>query len=116
MAMMRFVTILALFALSVGCTSMLLGDNSSAEKSVGKDRQQTGDTLRDEQISADVMAALSADEDLSRYGLSVRTVNGYVIISGVVGSYSARDRAIAIASSVSGPASVSYQIGVNTRL
>ena len=110
---MQIIAIMLVLLLSAGCTSMLLGNNSSTEQ--GASREQANPAV-DDRITAAVIEALSADELVGKYPLAVRTVNGYVIVSGTVGSYTARDRAIEIAGNVEGPTSISYRIGVNTRL
>jgi osmotically-inducible protein OsmY len=114
---MRITAFCLICLVSVGCTSMLLGNSKSAEPGAAQTNSKGADEADvDEKISASVRQALNADQQLSQYALNVRTVNGYVVISGTVGSYSARDRAIEIAGGVEGPASVSYRIGVDTRL
>jgi osmotically-inducible protein OsmY len=113
---MRIIAILLAMLLSAGCTSMLLGNNSSAEQGASSASRDETHSAVDDKITAAVIEALSEDKLVSQYSLAVRTVNGYVIVSGTVGSYTARDRAIEIASNVEGPTSISYRIGVNTRL
>lgn len=113
---MRIATLLILALLMTGCTSMLLGSGSSADSEPGSAAGTEVVAPEDDVVSAEIRTAYDADPQLSQYSISVRTVNSHIIISGTVGSYSARDRAVEIASGIVGTHSVSYRIAVNTAL
>lgn len=95
---------------------MLLGNGSSADRGPGTSAGGEVAPPEDEDISAEIRSAYDSDPKLRQYAISVRTVDGHIIISGTVGSYSARDRAVELASGILGTHSVSYRIAVNTRL
>jgi osmotically-inducible protein OsmY len=99
-----------------GCTSMLLGDGSSGDNSVTTSTSDASPSEDDLAISESISRAISAEPKLNEFALDVRTVDSNVIISGTVGSYTARDRVVEIASGFDGLSSVSYRIAVNTRL
>ncbi len=61
-------------------------------------------------ITAQVDAGLAKDPDLSALKINVETVNGKVTLNGPAPSTVARDRAEAIAKSVTGVTSVNYQL------
>ena len=61
-------------------------------------------------ITAQVNAGLAKDPDLSALKINVETVNGKVTLNGPAPSTVARDRAEAIAKSVTGVTSVNYQL------
>ena len=58
----------------------------------------------------------SQDPDVSRYTIGIRTVDGSVTLSGTVGSYSIRDRAVQLARTTDGVRAVDSRIVVNTNL
>lgn len=105
-----------LLMVTTGCTSMLLGGGSSSDNRPGTSAGTDVSPPEDDEISAEIRAAYSADPKLNQYTINVRTVDGHIIISGTVGSYSARDRAVELASGIIGTHSVSYRIAVNTAL
>ena len=66
--------------------------------------------IDDATITAQVNAGLAKDPDLSALKINVDTVNGKVTLNGPAPSTVARDRAEAIAKSVTGVTSVNYQL------
>ena len=66
--------------------------------------------IDDATITAQVDAGLAKDPDLSALKINVETVNGKVTLNGPAPSTVARDRAEAIAKSVTGVTSVNYQL------
>lgn len=95
---------------------MLLGNGSSADRGPNTSAGAEAAAPEDDEISAEIRAAFDSDPKISPYAINVRTVDGHIIISGTVGSYSARDRAVELASGILGTHSVSYRIAVNTAL
>jgi len=95
---------------------MLLGDGKSGDNSVTTSTSNVSSSEDDLAISESISEAISADPKLNKFALDVRTVDSNVIISGTVGSYTAKDRVVEIASGIDGPSSVSYRISVDTRL
>ena len=111
---MRMLIIVVALLTVPGCTSILLGDASSGEGSMPADERGSAQLAADDAISAAIRRKLSADELLSRYAIGIRTVNGEVTLSGTVGSYEARDRAVQVATATDGVRRVSNRLIVNT--
>ena len=67
-------------------------------------------------IKVKLRRKLSADSTVNQYAIGIRTVDSNVTLSGTVGSFSARDRAVRIATDTDGVKSVRNQIMVNSNL
>ena len=67
-------------------------------------------------VSGIIRQRFSQDPDVSRYTIGIRTVAGNVTLSGTVGSYSIRDRAVQLARTTDGVRAVDSRIVVNTNL
>ena len=92
---------------------MLLGNGSSTERP----RTQSGvSTSADSGISAAIRQQYTADSELAGYTIGIRTVSGAVVLTGTVGSYGARDKAVQIARNTNGVRDVTSRIVVNTNL
>ena len=104
-------TMLALAA----CTSMLLGGGSAGE-SVPTDSRSATQAAHDTAISGSIRRQFSANADIGRFPIGIRTVSGVVTLSGTVGSYPVRDRAEQIARDTEGVRRVDSRIVVNTNL
>jgi osmotically-inducible protein OsmY len=76
----------------------------------------TSTTVGDSAISGEIRQRFNADDELSGYGLGIRTSSGRVTLSGAVGSYPARDRAVELARTTNGVREVDNRIVVNTNL
>jgi osmotically-inducible protein OsmY len=105
---------LAIGALS-GCAGMLLGSQSTAE-SGSATRAPASPSAADNSISGVIRQRFSQDADISRYTIGIRTVSGSVTLSGTVGSYQVRDRAVWLAETTDGVRTVDSRIIVNTNL
>ena len=79
------------------------------------DRSST-EVARDDEISASIRQQFSADTALSQYPIGIRTVERRVTLSGTVGSYQVRDRAVQIASNTKNVGGVTNRMIVNTNL
>jgi osmotically-inducible protein OsmY len=99
-----------------GCTSMLLGNNTSSDMSAASPERSPAQRAQDDAISASIRQQFSADSAVGKYPVGIRTVDRKVTLSGTVGSYAARDRAVQIASNTQNVASVSNRVTVNTNL
>jgi len=99
-----------------GCTSMLLGNASSGDGGMSTDQRSSSQVAADNTISATIRRKLSADSTVSQYAIGIRTVDRNVTLSGTVGSFPARDRAVQIATDTDGVNNVRNQIMVNTNL
>jgi len=104
-------TILAVSA----CTSMLLGGGTSGEGVAAESRSST-EVASDNSISGAIRRRYSADSDISRFAIGIRTNSGNVTLTGTVGSYPVRDKAVSIARDTDGVRSVDSRIVVNTNL
>ena len=106
---------LAILALPA-CTSLLVGDSSSSETVVGTDERSSAEVASDNAISAAIRRQLSSDTLVREFAIGIRTVDSNVTLTGTVGSYPARDRAIQIANNTDGVRGVNNRIMVNTNL
>ena len=113
---MRVLLAAILVLMLPACTSMLLGNASSGDGGMATDIRSSTQVAEDNTISATIRRKFSADSDVSRYAVGIRTVDNNVTLSGTVGSFPARDRAVQIASDTDGVKSVRNQIMVNTNL
>lgn len=112
---MRTLLLLGLAVLHTACTSMLLGSAGGGE-TAPVDRRADGVAAADSSISAAIRERFQSDAELRRYGLGIRTYNGTVTLSGTVGSYPSRDRAVRIARATQGVRNVNNRIVVNTNV
>ena len=113
---MRVLIAVMLVTLLPACTSMLLGNASTGDGNVSIDTRSGSQVAADNTISATIRRKLSADSVVSKYAIGIRTVDSNVTLSGTVGSFPARDRAVQIADDTDGVTNVRNQIMVNTNL
>jgi len=104
------------FLAASGCTSMLLGGASSGESGRVADGRSDAQVAADNAISADIRRKLGADDLVREFAIGIRTADYVVTLSGTVGSFAARDRAVQIATGTPRVASVRNRIVVNTNL
>lgn len=97
-----------------GCSGFLLGDRKPA--SVMAPEGGTRTSVQDSAISGEIRQRFNADDELSAYALGIRTSSGRVTLSGSVGNYPARDRAVELARTTNGVREVDNRIVVNTNL
>ena len=112
---MRILTVLLMILLLSGCTAMLLGNNSSGEP-VSTNGTTAVQTSADSRISGTIRQQYSNDAEIRNFTLGIRTSSGRVILTGTVGSYDIRDRAVDIARNTRGVVSVDSRVVVNTNL
>ena len=112
---MRIVIVLALAACLSGCAGLLVSDSRSRVPVMEQD-EGTGRSPRDNAIATELQQNLDRDAELTNYTIGIRIQDGSVTLSGAVGSYPARDRAVAIARRTNGVRSVDNRIVVNTNL
>ena len=112
---MRIVILLALAACLGGCTGLLVSDSRSRVPAMDQD-ESTGRSPRDNAIATELQQNLDRDAELRNFTIGIRIREGNVTLSGAVGSYPARDRAVAIARRTNGVRSVDNRIVVNTNL
>ena len=113
---MRVLMAVVLVLMLQACTSMLLGNASSGDGNVSTDTRSSSQVAADNAISATIRRNLSADSLVSKYAIGIRAVDSNVTLSGTVGSFPARDRAVQIGNDTDGVKNVRNQIMVNTNL
>ena len=111
---MRTLLLVTLILALPACTSMMLDNTSSRESTSGM--QTSTSSAADSAISGEIRRKLGEDDGLSQYAIGIRTRAGKVTLSGTVGSYPLRDRAVSIARGTSGVSEVDSRIIVNTNL
>ena len=92
---------------------MLLGNTSSREAPASAGITTSA---ADSAISGEIRQKLSADAQLKRFTIGIRTQAGRVTLSGTVGGYEMRDRAVTLARDTDGVRAVDNRIVVNTNL
>lgn len=112
---MRVAIIILCLLILPACTSMLLGNASSGD-GVATDNRSRTQIAVDNTIAATIRQQLSADPMVSEYTIGIRTIDNAVILSGSVGSYEARDRAVRIANDTDGVEFVRNEIWVDRNL
>ena len=113
---MRVLMAVVLVMMLPACTSMLVGNASSGDGNISTDTRSGSQVAADNTISSTIRRKLSADSMVSKYAIGIRTVDSNVTLSGTVGSFPARDRAVQIATDTDGVRNVRNQIMVNTNL
>lgn len=113
---MRKLLILIPLLIFGGCTSMLLGGGSQGDRRPSTSTAGSTVTADDQSISGSIRIAFERDEDIRQYAIGVGTSNRVVTLSGTVGSYGVRDRAVDIAKNTSGVREVRNRIVVNTNM
>ncbi|MGI9222308.1 MAG: BON domain-containing protein [Woeseiaceae bacterium] len=101
-----------LFALMlVGCSGMMLGGGSSSSGTSGSS-STTGSQASDIEITGKVREVLVADPRVDAASINVSTRAGLVRLSGVAGSYEARETAEKLTMATDGVKAVDNQISV----
>ncbi len=98
-----------------GCAGMLLGSGSTGERAP-TNRQDTSPSNADSALSGALRQQYSADDEISQFGIGIRSVSGRVTLTGTVGSYDIRDRVVDIAQNTQGVVSVDSRVVVNTNV
>ena len=113
---MRLILAMMLVLTVPACTSILLGDASTSERGISTDDRSSTQVAADNAISATIRRKISADATVNEYAIGISTYDSTVTLSGTVGSFPARDRAVQIATATEGVRSVRNRIIVNTNL
>ena len=98
-----------------GCTALVVGGGAGGSYPQGKDERPQAVVNSDAAISGDIRQKLVADPLVSDFRIGVRTYKGTVTLSGAVGSYVARERALDLAKGTTGVITVTNQIVVEDR-
>jgi len=110
----RILAFALLLPAMAACTSMLIGN--PAPRDSAPVSGPAAPSAADNAISGEIRRQYSADADLRGYGIGIRTLSGTVTLTGTVGSYPHRDRAVQIARNTNGVRGVDNRIIVNTNL
>ena len=110
------VMVLLLAGSSLGCAPVIIGGGAAGAYKVAKDERTVGRILDDSNISATIKSDLSSDPIVDAADIDVDTLEGNVILTGVVKSREQVDRAIDIAKKIEGVKSVknNLQVGHKT--
>ena len=101
--------VLSLLMLS-GCTALVVGGAAVGGYQLGKDERPPSVVASDSAITTKIKGKYVADSIVSVFNIGVRTYEGTVYLSGVVGSFVARDQAIKLAKETAGVTAVNNQI------
>ena len=109
------ISIIPLFFL-IGCAPVIIGAGAAGAYKVASDERTTGTMLDDSSISATIKTELIRDGLVEGTKIDVDTIDGNVILSGVVDSQLQSNRAVEIAKQYEGVKSVknNLQIGSKT--
>ena len=112
---MRTAVIFLSFLTLAGCTALVVGGGAGGSYPQGNDERPQSVVNSDAAISGDIRQKFVADPVVGDFRIGVRTYKGMVTLSGTVGSYVARDRALDLAKSTAGVITVTNQIVVEDR-
>lgn len=99
---MRVFLVLALCFSLCGCWVALVGVGAEAGYLASQEERSAGETLDDQRITAEVKSRLVADQGFAGLDINVDTFKKVVTLRGFVARNEQAERAVEIASSVSG--------------
>ena len=94
---------------------MLMGGGASGSTGLGGDKRTSQQTSEDNAITATIRSRYSQDTAISSANVKVSTYLRDVTLTGTVGSFAVRDRAVSIARNTDKVRAVNNQIQVNTK-
>jgi hyperosmotically inducible protein len=106
---------LLLAFLTYGCAPVIVGGAATGAYKAGTDERTVGRMIDDSSITAKVNLALMDDPLASSFRIDVDTVDGNVILTGVVGSKVEVERAVELARSVEGVRKVTDNLQVGNK-
>lgn len=109
------ICILAACLLATACSSMLIGGSNPGSGRIGDDKRTEQQISEDAAISAAVRRRFNLDSAIAASSIGIATHLQTVTLSGTVGSFDIRDRAVSIARSTDKVRSVNNQIQVNSK-
>ncbi|MBT8091457.1 MAG: BON domain-containing protein [Gammaproteobacteria bacterium] len=112
---MRVLTAAMAMLLLSGCTAMLVGGAAVGGYQVGKDERPAGVVAADSAITAKIKGKYVADSVVSVFNIGVRTYEGVVTLTGIVGSHAARTQAEKLARETGGVTTVNNLVVVEDR-
>ena len=112
---MKILSIVCMALFLQACSSMLVGGSASGGQELGSDSRSRAQMNADDRLTGTIQGRLAQDTEISRHTVTVNTKNYVVTLSGTVGTFAVRDRAVRIARDTDGVQSVRNQIAVNTQ-
>ncbi|MFT5510637.1 MAG: hyperosmotically inducible protein [Hyphomicrobiaceae bacterium] len=112
--MRMMIAVLMLLSLS-GCTAMLIGGAAVGGYQLGKDDREPAVVASDSAITTKIKGKYVADSIVSVFEIGVHTYEGTVTLTGLVGSFVARDQAGKLAKETGGVTAVNNQVVVEDR-
>lgn len=115
MAGLRAICFLLILSVASGCAPAVVGGGAAGAYKVGTEERTAGVILDDAAITARVKAALAREESVKARNIDVDTVEGVVVLIGLVDSNRELDRAAEIARAEAGVVHVRNELRVGTR-
>jgi hyperosmotically inducible protein len=112
--MRMMIAVLMLLSLS-GCTAMLIGGAAVGGYQLGKDDREPAVVASDSAITTKIKGKYVADSIVSVFKIGVHTYESTVTLTGLVGSFVARDQAGKLAKETGGVTAVNNQVVVEDR-
>ncbi len=112
---MRMMLVVLMLLSLTGCTAMLIGGAAVGGYQLGKDDREPAVVASDSAITTKIKGKYVADSIVNVFGISVRTYEGTVTLTGTVGSFVARDHAGKLAKETGGVIAVNNQVVVEDR-
>ena len=112
--MRMMIAVLMLLSLS-GCTAMLIGGAAVGGYQLGKDDREPAVVASDSAITTKIKGKYVADSIVSVFEIGVHTYEGTVTLTGLVGSFVARDQAGKLAKETGGVTAVNNHVVVEDR-
>ena len=107
--------VLVLAAASLGCAPVVIGGGAAGAYKVATDERTVGRIFDDSNISATIKADLSSDPVVDAGDIDVDTIDGNVILTGVVKSEEQVTRAVEIAKKIQGVKAVKNNLQVGRK-
>ncbi|UCF93844.1 MAG: BON domain-containing protein [Desulfobacterales bacterium] len=106
---------LAMLSLVTGCTPALIGGGAAGGYAVATDERSVGEMVDDATITSQINTAMAQDPQVHPHRIDVDTLEGDVVLSGVVDTQEEADRALEIARGVQGVKSVKNDLQIGKK-
>jgi hyperosmotically inducible protein len=115
--MKQYLTLCGLFLtlMATGCAAVLVGAGATGGYKAASDERSVGDILDDTALTSKINAELLQDPITKAHRIDVDTLEGNVILTGVVYTEEESNRAEVIAASIPGVRSVKNDLQVGSR-
>jgi hyperosmotically inducible protein len=98
-----------------GCAPVVIGAGAAGAYRVTTEERTFGRMWDDSNLTATIKAELSSDPIVNAPDIDVDTVDGHVVLSGIVGSEEQITRAVKIAGSYEGVKSVTHNLQIGSK-